>query len=315
MKPRLHTGVSRHWALPLCSIVLIAFLVACSDTAEPERPTAASRTAEAPDGEPTPSPTTPPAEAKGAPTKKEEEPPSRWVTERPAWLGTRVLPLGPEGFGEVRPTPPLLRNRRFATVDLFPPPERERFRATIQPVPDSVAERSTYRPKCPVTLDELAYVKMTFWGFDREVHLGEMLINASVAEDVVSAFSRLFDARFPIEEMRVATLKEMRAWDRAPTGDTNLTSSFECREVTQGTNWSQHAYGLALDINPFHNPYLDGALVGPELASAYLDRGWERPGMIHEGGPAVAAFDAIGWSWGGRWSSIKDWMHFSLYGN
>ncbi len=53
----------------------------------------------------------------------------------------------------------------------------------------------------------------------------------------------------------------------------------------------------------------------PELASAYLDRDWERPGMLAEGDVVVQAFDAIGWTWGGRWSSPLDLMHFSATGD
>jgi hypothetical protein len=34
--------------------------------------------------------------------------------------------------------------------------------------------------------------------------------------------------------------------------------------------------------------------------------------MHEEGGPAVAAFDEIGWGWGGRWQTLKDYQHFSL---
>jgi hypothetical protein len=153
---------------------------------------------------------------------------------------------------------------------------------------------------------------MTFRGFDHKRHTGEMIVNAAVADQVVGVFRALYDARFRIEEMRVVTLKEQNA---PPTGDTNVTSSFECRQVTLGTSWSEHAYGLAIDINPFHNPYVRGDLVAPELATAYADRSWQRDGMIFEGDVVVQAFDAIGWGWGGRWSSLKDYMHFSQGGN
>ena len=115
--------------------------------------------------------------------------------------------------------------------------------------------RSTYRRQCPVTLDELSYITMPFWGFDHRRHTGEMIVNSSVAHDVVTAFETLYRAHFPIEEMRVTTLEEQRA---APTGDTDNTSSFECRPVTLGTSWSEHSYGLAIDINPFQNPYVRG---------------------------------------------------------
>jgi hypothetical protein len=240
---------------------------------------------------------------------------NRWVTRRPPWLGTRVLPLRPEGFGVARPTPAILRNRRLPTTDFLRRPESRRFAATIDPVPRSVVERSTWRPRCPVSLEQLSYLTMTFWGFDHRAHTGEMIVNASVDEQIVGVFRGLYEARFPIEEMRVVTLEEQRAWRTAPTGDTNVTSSFECRPATLGSSWSEHAYGLAIDINPFHNPYLRGDLVAPGLAGAYTNRDWRRPGMVLEGDVVTRAFDAIGWGWGGRWSSLKDWMHFSQSGH
>jgi D-alanyl-D-alanine carboxypeptidase len=240
---------------------------------------------------------------------------NRWVTRRPGWLGKRVLPPGSSGFGQVRPTPPLLRNRRLATIDLFPPPRNDRFDSSIGPVPRAVVKRSTWRPACPVTLDQLRYLKMSFIGFDRRPHTGEMIVNAAVAEQIVHVFRQMFRARFPIEEMRVVTLREQRRWHTAPTGDTNVTSSFECRKATLGSSWSEHSYGLAIDINPFHNPYARGDLVAPELAGAYVDRNWRRPGMVLEGDAVTQAFDDIGWGWGGRWNSLKDWMHFSQSGH
>jgi hypothetical protein len=111
--------------------------------------------------------------------------------------------------------------------------------------------------------------------------------------------------------MRVVARRELSA---PPTGDTNNTSAFECRPVTLGSSWSQHAYGRAVDINPFHNPYVRADLVVPERALAYRNRARRRPGMIVPGDYVTRAFAAIGWGWGGDWSSLKDWMHFSETG-
>jgi D-alanyl-D-alanine carboxypeptidase len=205
-----------------------------------------------------------------------------------------------------------LRDRRLATIDFLPPPTSPRFTAHIGPVPKDVVKRSTWRSKCPVTLSQLAYITMTFWGLDHEPHTGEMIVNSAVAAEVVRAFKKLYEARFPIEEMRVTTLKEQRA---APTGDTDDTSSFECRPVTLGSSWSQHSFGLAVDINPFQNPYVRGDLVAPELARAYRNREWVRPGMIVPGDVVTQAFAGLGWGWGGDWISLKDWMHFSQNGH
>lgn len=230
---------------------------------------------------------------------------------RPDWLGTRLLPLRADEHGEVQPTPPELVDRRLETLDTLGPASMVGFEASIDPIPPDVLARSSWTEECPVTLDELRYLTMTHVGFDGEFHIGEMIVNASVAEDIVEVFRKLFEARFPIEQMRVITAEEI---DAHPTGDWNDTTSFVCRPAVGSANWSQHAYGLAIDINPFHNPYLKGDLVLPELASAYLDRDDARAGMIFEGDVATEAFDEIGWGWGGRWSTLKDWMHFSQSG-
>ena len=121
--------------------------------------------------------------------------------------------------------------------------------------------------------------------------------------------------RFPLEEVRVVRADEL---DAAPTGDGNVTSAFVCRPSVSGGGWSGHAYGRALDVNPFHNPYDRGSgddrLVLPELATAYTDRDRALPGMLSASSGAVQAAEAAGWGWGGSWSSAKDWMHLSADG-
>jgi hypothetical protein len=231
---------------------------------------------------------------------------------RPAWLGTRLLPLRSDDFGEVQPTPPEMVDRRFETLDLLPPPNGDTFTSTLGPIPEDVLMRSSWREDCPVGVDDLVYLTVTHYGFDGEFHTGEMIVNAAVGQDIVGVFRELHAARFPIEQMRVITAEEI---DAHPTGDWNDTTSFVCRPAVGSGRWSQHAYGLAIDINPFHNPYLKGDLVLPELASAYLDRSEVRPGMIISRDVVDQAFASIGWTWGGRWNSLKDWMHFSRNGN
>lgn len=230
---------------------------------------------------------------------------------RPDWLGTRLLPLRPDGHGEIRPTPPELFDRRLETIDVLDPPESDVYIATIEPVPPEVIARSSWSEECPVTLDELRYLTISHHGFDGEIHTGEMIVNARFAKGVTEVFGDLFEAEFPIEQMRVIRIEEV---DDHPTGDFNDTTSFVCRPAVGSDNWSYHAYGLAIDVNPFHNPYLRDDLVIPELASAYTDRDVVRPGMIFDGDVVVEAFAEIGWSWGGHWNTLKDWMHFSSSG-
>ncbi|MGD9797544.1 MAG: M15 family metallopeptidase [Acidimicrobiia bacterium] len=231
---------------------------------------------------------------------------------RPTWLGTRLLPRRPDGFGEIRPTPPELVDRQLRTPGHLPDPADGRFASTVSPVPPDVLARSTWHEGCPVGVDGLRYVTVVHRGFDGAAHTGELLVATGFADGIVDVFRRLFDAGVPIEEMRITTAAEL---DAHPTGDGNNTESFVCRPPTGSTRaWSEHAHGRAVDVNPFHNPYVRGEVVVPELASAYLDRTAVRPGMIVADDEAVRAFADIGWTWGGTWRTLKDYMHFSSTG-
>ena len=78
-------------------------------------------------------------------------------------------------------------------------------------------------------------------------------------------------------------------------------------------NWSQHAYGLAVDINPIENPYTGCGRTRERASIPYLNRSRIRPGMVTAA--VVRAFRSIGWGWAGSWSgSTKDYMHFSSTG-
>lgn len=223
-----------------------------------------------------------------------------------------VLPRRPDGFGEVQPTPPELVDRRRTAPDVLPPPASGEFEASIAPISAELLPRTTWRPGCPVPPERLRHLRMSFWGFDDRPHTGEMIVREDVAEPVVGVFRKLFAARFPIEAMRLATPEDLTA---LPTGRGNGTAAFACRAATGQTRFSAHASGLAIDVNPFQNPLerRDG-LVVPELASAYTDRSWRRPGMIVEGDVVTEAFAGIGWTWGATFSAPVDTMHFSATG-
>ena len=244
---------------------------------------------------------TPATQSKAAPRPVEP-----WI------VGATPLPRRPDGYGVVRSTPPALVDRRLPTIDRLPPPTTNAFVSTIIPVPPDVLARSSWTPACPVKVEQLRYLTMSFRGFDARAHTGEMLINAAVAQTLVDVFKKLFTAGFPIEEMRISSGAELNL---PPTGDRNNTDGFICHPKRGQTQWPAQAFGLAVNINPFHNPYVGGDLVVPELASSYLSRDRVRSGMILDGGPVVRAFDAAGWKWGGRWPGPVNFAHFSTDGH
>jgi hypothetical protein len=92
------------------------------------------------------------------------------------------------------------------------------------------------------------------------------------------------------------------------------TSGFHCRFVAGTNRWSEHAMGRAIDLNPHLNPQIRGDEIWPPDAGAYVDRTLRLRGMIQDGDVVVDAFDSIGWEWGGRWQTLKDYHHFSSTG-
>jgi hypothetical protein len=184
------------------------------------------------------------------------------------------------------------------------------FTATVSRV-TAADLRYSYRPGCPLGPSQLRAIRMRHWGFDGKAHTGVLVVNAAVATKVVSVFRRLYEARFPIRRM-VGVEVYKGSDDRSMAADN--TSGFNCRRVGASGPWSEHAYGKAIDVNTIENPYVHGGIVEPPAGRAYLDRSRRRPGMAVRSGILVRAFDEAGWLWGGRWTSAKDYQHFSTTG-
>lgn len=180
------------------------------------------------------------------------------------------------------------------------------FESSVQPV-DVARLGATWRPGCPVGPDELRLVRVSHATPDGGTALGELIVAADAADDVIAAFAEIYDARFPITQMK--TIDAYAGVDDDSMADDN-TSAFNCRPVTGGTGWSRHSYGLAIDINPLRNPYVTDDTVLPPAGEAYLDRSDVRPGMIVAGDVVVQAFTARGFEWGGNFTSLKDYQHF-----
>ncbi|MFJ4776098.1 M15 family metallopeptidase [Streptomyces sp. NPDC088762] len=201
-----------------------------------------------------------------------------------------------------------------------PPPQRARVPVRA-PSPVLAAEvtdpppaklGASIRAGCPVPAERLRLIRMNHWGFDGKVHRGELIVHRDAVKPLLYVFGRAFEARFPIRRMRVAAA--YGGDDRAAMADDN-SSAFNCRPVTGDPGrQSRHAWGLAVDINPVENPYVDvHGLLHPAAGRPYLRRDPLRPGMIAEDGVVATAFRHVGWYWGGRWSN-PDYQHFSSDG-
>jgi hypothetical protein len=186
------------------------------------------------------------------------------------------------------------------------------FVGTVSPVTAADLPH-TYRPGCPIGPEALRMVHLNYWGFDGEPHVGAIVVDAGVTDDVLTVFSALFDARFPIRQL--LPVDAFGGSDPDSMAADN-TSGFNCRfAVAPGPpQWSAHAFGQAIDVNPVENPYVYEGAPQPEAGAAYVDRSVARPGMAVAGGVLVAAFESVGWEWGGRWAGSPDYQHFSKTG-
>jgi hypothetical protein len=170
---------------------------------------------------------------------------------------------------------------------------------------------------CPVWLSQLRVLSYRYYGFDRNTHTGQIVVNKDVAQPLAKVFGKLYKVRFPIRDGAFSSVYGPHPWK---SGD--VTASFECRDAapspcSSGTSthhWSMHAYGEAVDLDPRENPYVGCGMTRDKTARSYRKRSWHRPGMVT---PAVQrAFASIGWGWGGSWvGSTKDYMHFSINGH
>lgn len=168
---------------------------------------------------------------------------------------------------------------------------------------------ASWRPGCPVEPAQLRRVDVDHIGFDGQTHRGELIVHEDLVPEVISIFGQLYRLRVPIEKIRTAD--QYPAADDELSMEDNNTSAFNCRGIPGSNQWSQHAYGRAIDLNPRRNPcvYATGTFQ-PQNAADYLDRSRTDPGLLHNGDPAVRAFTDHGWSWGGHWTAPVDYQHF-----
>jgi poly-gamma-glutamate synthesis protein (capsule biosynthesis protein) len=165
---------------------------------------------------------------------------------------------------------------------------------------------------CPVGFADLRLLTVSHWGFDGGVHRGRLVVNRDAAAGMLKTMRTLFRLHFAIRQMRL--VDAYGADDRRSMAADN-TSAFNCRSVAGTDEWSEHAYGRAIDVNPIENPYVTGSgYVSPPAGSPYADRSRRVAGLIRRG-PVVRAFAASGWGWGGDWVGTKDYQHFSASGH
>ncbi len=186
-------------------------------------------------------------------------------------------------------------------------------------IPEEVFARMdgvSYVENEDIALRELRYLRLLYVGFDGKTHVGELVVHESLADDMLEIFRTLYDNGYQIEKMRL--VDDYGGDDNASIQDNN-TSAFNYRVVEGTTTLSRHAFGMAIDINPFYNPYVahrNGELhIDPDGSELYADREADFPHKIGgEGDLCLKLFLEKGFVWGGNWKNIKDYQHFQIPG-
>ncbi len=197
------------------------------------------------------------------------------------------------------------------------------FQSSVSPLSEPVRAQlragGAWHRGCPVALSRLRLLTVTYRGFDGRDHAGRLVVNEAAARPLARVFRRLYQLHFPIRHLSLADAYGPR---RGRPADGDVSGSFECRQAVpspctggRGTGtWSNHAFGLAVDLNPVENPYVGCGQTRDPGARRYRDRSRHLPGMVTP--RVIAAFRSIGWGWGGSWTgNTKDYMHFSTTGH
>ena len=58
-----------------------------------------------------------------------------------------------------------------------------------------------------ITYDELRYLKVLHFGYDGLFHVGELIVNVKVADEVLDIFKQLYLMRYPIEKLRLMSYR------------------------------------------------------------------------------------------------------------
>jgi hypothetical protein len=201
--------------------------------------------------------------------------------------------------------------------------QAEPLAAKQEPIPDEIwrdMQGKSWHPNlgCP-SRQHLVLLTVPFRTFADQTTWGQLV----VAKSVAPVLSRIFSEIYKSAAFRIERMERVDKYDGDDDASmaANNTSAFNCRTVAGSTHLSQHAFGLAIDINPVQNPYVKGADVQPPagrafdtLAKRQAAHNQGQPGIILAGGPAVTAFKQNGWKWGGDWTNQKDYQHFSATG-
>lgn len=175
-----------------------------------------------------------------------------------------------------------------------------------------------------------SYLSIPYHNFDGGDSVGHMIVNASLADEILSIFQELYEIGYPIEKMELLDLyqnsiepvtkpvdnlfdEKLSRMNKVALADND---SFNFAFFLTGNNeLGYHAKGNAIDLNPRINPAREKNII-PSNGAEYFDRNTTyedetiEQAMIRKGDAVYNIFKKYGWKWGGEWESTPYYHHF-----
>jgi len=199
------------------------------------------------------------------------------------------------------------------TITLF-----AEYQSSISDITPQIKKRmiegNSWRKGCPVSLDDLRYIRVKHMDFSGGERMGEIIVHKEVSVEVTEIFKALYHEGYPIYKMKLVSNYKGNDWQSI---EADNTSAFNCRAATGSKKWSKHSYGKAIDINPIENPYISRkGYISHKASLIYKKRAHQKPtyadkAILLKNDQPVQIFKKYGWKWGGDWNGVKDYQHFS----
>jgi len=159
----------------------------------------------------------------------------------------------------------------------------------------------------PEIFRDLVGLRVRIWTPEHGAGIGIVECHRDVVQDIDDLFELMFAIRFPVAQARPVDKYD---WSDPDSMFANNTSMFNYRTYVSKSDGlrkiSRHAFGVAIDINPFWNPDMQDGVAYP--GGAVYDP--SHPGTLFAGSPVVLFLKSRGWIWGGDWESHQDYQHF-----
>jgi hypothetical protein len=166
-------------------------------------------------------------------------------------------------------------------------------------------EEAIYGSKAPEQIIKvLQLIDVQYYSTDGKLHKGQIVTNKALAGELKEVFAFMLRTRFTVAHV-IPVVKYN--WDDNLSMLDNNSYSFCYRN----SDFSKHASGMAVDINPYFNPVrwkrsYENRLDKPEGAI----RDTAINGTFYSSHPVVQEFIRLGFLWGHNFKAKYDDHHF-----